>query len=143
MATRRSRPSVSAQDQAWIALLMRPRWRRCPSCCHPLAGSVQVWATKLCQQTQKIEAAIKIRIESVCHVLINTKASRVLLGDPSFHVLLARLDFLLVEGRSGEMDGGRHDDESSIEVLRFVAEKASPSSPSAQVDLLIRASTSR
>ncbi|WP_232372828.1 hypothetical protein [Xanthomonas hydrangeae] len=50
-------------------------------------------------------------------MLINAKASRVLLGDPGFHVLLARLDFLVVEGHSGEVDGRRHNDESNVVVL--------------------------
>ncbi|KOR45021.1 hypothetical protein ADT25_09480 [Xanthomonas oryzae] len=93
-----------------------------------MAGSVQVGTTKLCQQTKKIKAAIKIRIEGGGHVLINAKASRVLLGDPAFSMSLAELMFLLVKGHSGGVEGRRHNDESSVVVLRFVAEKTSPSS---------------
>jgi hypothetical protein len=59
-----------------------------------------------------------------------------LLANPGFYVLSAQLAFLLVEWRSRGMDGRRHDDESSVEVLRFVAEKAWPSSPGAQAELL-------
>ncbi|MCT8275833.1 hypothetical protein [Xanthomonas translucens] len=61
--------------------------------------------------------AIKISIEGIGHVLVNAKAGRILLGDPGFYMLLAQLAFLLVEGRSRGMDGRRHDDESSVEVL--------------------------
>ncbi|UYK67678.1 hypothetical protein NG831_05740 [Xanthomonas sacchari] len=50
-------------------------------------------------------------------MLINAKASRMLLGDPTFDMGLTELMLLVVEGRSGEMDGRRHDDESSVEVL--------------------------
>ncbi|ATS64260.1 MULTISPECIES: hypothetical protein [Xanthomonas] len=62
-------------------------------------------------------------------MLINAKASRMLLGDPTFDMGLAELMLLVVEGSGGEMDGKRHDDESSVEILRFVAENTSPSSP--------------
>ncbi|KLC23432.1 hypothetical protein TB9_09390 [Xanthomonas perforans] len=82
-----------------------------------MAGSVQVGTTKLCQQTKKIEAAIKMRIEGVCHMLVNAKASCVLLGDPAFNMSLAELMFLLVEGHSGGVDGRRHNDESNVVVL--------------------------
>ncbi|PPT30650.1 hypothetical protein XarbCFBP7614_03040 [Xanthomonas arboricola] len=105
-----------------------------------MAGSVQVGTTKLCQQTKKIEAAIKIRIEGVCHVLVNVKASRMLLGDPAFDMGLAELMLLMVEERSEGVHGRRHNDESSVVVLRFVAEKASPSSPGTKSDCcLLRA----
>lgn len=97
MATRRNRPSESAQDQAWTLQLMRLRWRKYLSCRHPLADSVQVGKTKLCQQSRQIEAAIKIRIEGVGHVLVNAKASRMLLGDPAFNMGLAELMFLVVQ----------------------------------------------
>ncbi|OOW66542.1 hypothetical protein Xant_21545 [Xanthomonas cissicola] len=85
--------------------------------------------SKLCQQCKQIEAAIKIRIEGVGHVLINAKASRGLLGDPAFDMGLAELMLLMVEERSEGVDGRSHNDESSVVVLRFVAEKSSPSSP--------------
>ncbi|WHO91439.1 hypothetical protein [Xanthomonas campestris] len=60
---------------------------------------------------------------------INAKASRVLLGDPAFDMGLAELMLLMVEERSEGVHGRRHNDESSVVVLRFVAEKSSPSSP--------------
>ncbi|PPT93540.1 hypothetical protein XarbCFBP7408_21270 [Xanthomonas arboricola pv. guizotiae] len=94
-----------------------------------MADSVQIGTTKLCQQCKQIEAAIKIRIEGVGHVLINAKASRMLLGNPAFNMGLAELMLLMVEERGEGVHGRRHNDESSVEVLRFVAEKSSPSSP--------------
>ncbi|MGY4891493.1 UNVERIFIED_CONTAM: hypothetical protein EX528_14325 [Xanthomonas axonopodis] len=76
-----------------------------------------------------MEAAIQIVVERIGHVLIDAKASRVLLGDPAFDMGLAELMLLMVEERSEGVDGRRHNEESSVVVLRFVAEKSSPSSP--------------
>ncbi|KUF37129.1 hypothetical protein AO826_19225 [Xanthomonas phaseoli pv. manihotis] len=90
MATRRSRPSVSTKGQAWSLTTLRKIGS-------PLAGSVQVRTAKLCQQSKQIEAAIKIRIEGVGHVLVNAKASCMLLGDPAFNMGLAELMFLVVQ----------------------------------------------
>ncbi|APP86984.1 hypothetical protein E1J29_11125 [Xanthomonas hortorum pv. vitians] len=94
-----------------------------------MARLIQVRATKLSQQPREIHTTIQIVVERVGHVLINAKASRMLLGNPAFNMGLAELMLLMVEERSEGVHGRRHNDESSVEVLRFVAEKSSPSSP--------------